>query len=104
MAHQRCRQAGSEHGRGQQQRAQVLERIFTERHVAGRRKPLQVYRKDQNQQDPQPEVRDRDPRDRHEVRPVIDPAVFVHRREDPHADAKHQRDNHRQQRQLKRHR
>ena len=104
MPHQRGRQPRSQYRGRQQQRTQVLDRIFTKRHEPRRWQPLQIDREDQNQQDPEPEMRYRDPRDRHKVGTVIDPAVFIDRREDPHADAKHQRDDHRQQRQLQRHR
>ena len=67
--------------------------VFGERHVARCRQPAEFDREQEDQHDPEPEIRRRDAPQREQVGAVVPRRAFLHRRDDAGGNADQERDH-----------
>ncbi len=104
LAHQDRGEAGAEHDRRHHHVPQVLDRILGERHVAARRKPVQVDREEADHHQAEPEVRHAQAHERRRRRNVVRRLALPDRGDDAGRDPDHDPDEDRQKRELDRRR
>ena len=84
--------------------ARLARQFSRQRHVAGSRQPAEFDREQEDQHDPEPEIRCRDAPQREQIGAVVPGRAFLHRRDDAGGNADQEGDHDRHRRQLHRHR
>ena len=92
----------AEHERWHDHRREVCLQVLERTDVAGRREPAQRHREKQDEHDPEPEVRRRQPPEREYVRGVVPEGVLEYCGNDAGGEPNRERDDNRQQRELER--
>ena len=78
--------------------------VFGQRDVAGGRQPAELDREQEDQHDPEPEIRCRDAPQREQVGAIVPGRPLLHRGNDARGDADHKGNDGRHQSELQRHR
>ena len=84
--------------------ARLARQFSDERHVARGRQPAELDREQEDQHDPEPEIRRRDAPQREQVGAIVPGRVLLHRRDDAGGNADQERDHDRHRGELHRHR
>ena len=104
MAHHDGGDAGAEHQRRHQHANQIAPQTFERRNEAAGRQPAEIHRKQQDQHDAEPEMRNRQPGKSEHAGAVVERRAAPQRCEDADRQPDKQRDEHRQRRKLDGHR